>query len=93
MWFLFNKEWGRTYNIIMLILLLSFVAYAIARDISRYRQDPQGYMENIGSTKFGKFLLDKLGVKGIKFIGWILTVPAAIVFIWFIKRIIIDYCI
>ncbi|GHT54853.1 hypothetical protein AGMMS50233_03830 [Endomicrobiia bacterium] len=94
MFFFFTTRFGRVYNIIMLILLLSFVAYATARDISRYRQNPQEYMEkNIASAKFRKFLRDKFGVKGGKFVRWTLTGAMVVLFIWCIKYLIVTYCI
>ncbi|GHT60771.1 hypothetical protein AGMMS49531_07020 [Endomicrobiia bacterium] len=71
--FPFINSFGCVYNIIMLILLLSFVAYTLAKAISHYRQNPQEYMESIRSAKVGKFLIDKFGVTMAKFIGWTLT--------------------
>ncbi|GHT72626.1 hypothetical protein AGMMS49950_11140 [Endomicrobiia bacterium] len=91
--FPFINSFGCVYNIIMLILLLSFVAYTLPKAISHYRQNPQEYMESIRSAKVGKFLIDKFGVTMAKFIGWTLTGALAVLFVWWVKHLIVTYCI
>lgn len=99
---MFNIRFVRVY-IIMLILLLSYIAFPLIIMIKEYRSAKSSkgqigsryniYLKNTWSLRSGYYIRNKLGVTMAKFLGWTLTVAVAVLFIWFIKHLIVTYCI